>query len=121
MAPSLKQKCKLSCLSSRSRKNQVGHVDPEPLHSGLGAGTAQRGVAQLGRTQTPVPQGRVMQALAPGLSVALSLLVSLWGHSTWNSDHVAKADFSLIKSRSSWIRRLETKLITNDFLGPGWF
>lgn len=62
-----------------------------------------------------------MQGLALGLRVALSLLVSLWGHSTRNSDHVAKADFLLIKSRSSWIRRLETKLITNDFLGPGWF
>lgn len=58
--------------------------------------------------------------LALGLRVALSLLVSLWGHSTCNRDHVAKADFLLIKSRSSWIRRLETKLITNDFLGPGW-
>lgn len=58
-----------------------------------------------------------MQGLALGLSVSLSLLVSLWVY----SDHVAKADFLLIKSRSSWIRRLETKLITNDFLGPGWF
>lgn len=78
-------------------------MPPQPLHSG----------------QDPLPQERAEQGLALGLRVALSLPVSLWGHSTWNSDHVAKADFSLIKSRSSWIRRLETKLITNDFLGPG--
>lgn len=31
---------------------------------------------------------------------------------------MARADFSLIKSRSSWIRGLETKLITNDFPAP---
>lgn len=39
IAPSFKQKWKLSCLSSRSRKNKVGHVNPQPLHSGLGPGS----------------------------------------------------------------------------------
>lgn len=60
-----------------------------------------------------------MQGLPLRAGVALSLPVPQRGDSAQNKDHVARADFSLIKSRSSWIRGLETKLITNDFPGPG--